>query len=289
MGKALPAGEKIGESWELSDLPEDKSIIANGQLAGLTLEQAIQKFPKEITGDKNFKLPFPLLIKFIDAEDILSIQVHPDEQTCKKMGKGEPKTECWFVLYAEKDAFIYKGLKKGVSKAKIAEAIKKGEVEKLVEKVFVKVGQCHYLPAGIVHSLGPGLIVAEIQTPSDTTYRVFDFNRLDQTGKPRPLHIEEALESIHFENPDKLPITTEGRLIDCKYFKVDKGHGQAGNIIPLAAGKMKILIFLKGQCWIEDTSSQKTEIKAGDCILIPTSFDGTFAFEKDIEYLTVTI
>ena len=273
----------------MSDLPEDKSIITNGELAGLTLEQAIKKYPQEITGDKNFRLPFPLLIKFIDAEDILSIQVHPDEEICKKMGKGEPKTECWFVLDAEKDAFIYKGLKKGVTKEKFAEAIKKGEVEKLVEKVFVKVGQCHYLPAGIVHSLGPGLIVAEIQTPSDTTYRVFDFNRLDHTGKPRPLHIEDALKSIHFENPDKLPVTTEGRLIDCNYFKVDKGQGQAGKMMPLTAGKMKILIFLKGQCRIEDTSSQITEIKAGDCILIPASFDGTLGFKDNSEYLTVTI
>jgi mannose-6-phosphate isomerase len=285
----LPAGEKIGESWELSDLPEDKSVIANGELKGLTLNEAIKKYPKEITGDKNFKLPFPLLIKFIDAEDILSIQVHPDEKTCKKLGKGEPKTECWYIINAEAGAFIYKGLKKGVTKKQFAEAIDNGTVEEFVQKVYVKAGECHYLPAGTVHTMGPGLMVAEIQTPSDTTYRVFDFNRVDEMGKSRPLHIEEALESIHFENRDELPVTTVGRLVSSRYFKVDKGHQAAGCEMLLSAGIMKVLIITSGKGRIKSGDEDATEFKAGDCLLVPADYEGAAVFEKETEYLTVTI
>jgi mannose-6-phosphate isomerase len=288
-GKNLPPGEKIGESWELSDLPQDKSVITNGQLAGLTISDAIRKFPEEITGDANFKLPFPLLIKFIDAEDILSIQVHPDEQTCRKMAKGEPKTECWVVLSAAPGAFIYKGLKSGVTKKQFTAAIESGKVEELLQKVPVEVGQCHYLPAGTAHALGPGLIIAEIQTPSDTTYRVFDFNRLDDKGKPRPLHIKEALESIHFENPEPLPVTTVGRLADCRFFKVDKGHQAADCELLLSAGKMKVLIITKGSGIIETADEIVTDFAAGDVLLAPAYYQGAVVFKADTEYLTVTL
>ena len=196
-GKDIPAGEKIGESWELADLPDDKSVIANGELAGQTISSVIEKYPKEITGDENFSGPFPLLIKFLDAEDILSVQVHPDAQSCRRIGKGNPKTECWYIISAVGGAVIYKGLKKGVSRKQFAAAIKEGSVAELLAKVPVEAGECHFLPAGTAHSIGAGLLIAEIQTPSDTTYRVFDWNRVDDTGKARELHIEEALESIH--------------------------------------------------------------------------------------------
>jgi mannose-6-phosphate isomerase len=291
-GRELPADKKIGESWELSDLPEDKSVIINGELAGLTLNAAIKKYPNEIMGDKDFKLPFPLLIKFINAEDILSIQVHPDEETCKKLGKGEPKTECWYIINAESGSFIYKGLKKGVTKKQFAEAIDNGTVEEFVQKVYVKAGECHYLPAGTIHTMGPGLIVAEIQTPSDTTYRVFDFNRVDENGKSRPLHIKQALESIHFENRESAeggPVTTVGRLVNCKYFNVDKGHQAAGCEMLLSAGKMKVLIFIGGQCRIESPEQESLQSKAGDCLLVPADYEGAAVFEKETEYLTVTL
>jgi len=175
--KDIPPFEKIGESWELADLPNDKSIISNGELTGQTLISAIEKYPKEITGNEDFSGPFPLLIKFLDAQDILSVQVHPDPETCRRMGKGEPKTECWYIISAEPDAVIYKGLKKGVTKERFAKAIKKGNVADMLEKVTVEKGQCHFLPAGTAHAIGPGLLIAEIQMPSDTTYRVFDWNR----------------------------------------------------------------------------------------------------------------
>ena len=309
--KDIPPGEKIGESWELADLPDDKSVISNGELTGQTLNSVIAKYPKEITGDENFSGPFPLLIKILDAEDILSVQVHPDEQTCRRLGKGVPKTECWYIISAVEEAVIYKGLKKGVSKEQFAEAIKKGSVAELLTKVSVEAGQCHFLPAGTAHSIGAGLLIAEIQTPSDTTYRVFDWNRVDDTGKARQLHIEEALESIHFDaRSDNLSVTTAGRLVDCKYFKIDKNAEAKGRELPFPPGKIKTLIILTGSGTIPGAEAnpvdpvrnsttadikQKQEIsngvefKAGDTLLVPADYKGAIRFADDTQYLIITI
>jgi len=289
-GKEIPSGEKIGESWELADLPEDKSVISNGEFAGKTLSWAIQNHPKEITGDENFTGSFPLLIKLLDAQDILSVQVHPDEQTCIRLGKGEPKTECWYIITAEPGAVIYKGLKKGVAKDTFAAATQKGNVAELLTKVTVEAGECHFLPAGTAHSIGAGLLIAEIQTPSDTTYRVFDFNRVDDTGKPRQLHIEAALESIHFDaSEDNLSVTTTGRLVDCKYFKIDKGHQGQNCELLLSAGEMKTLMILTGLGTILPTEGNPVEFKTGDTILVPAAYEGAIRFAADTQYLTVTI
>ena len=289
-GKDVPTEKEIGESWELADLPEDKSVISNGELAGRTLGSVIQDYPKEITGDENFTGPFPLLIKLLDAQDILSVQVHPDEQTCERLGKGEPKTECWYIISAAPGAVIYKGLKKGVSKDTFAAAIQQGNVAELLTKVTVEAGECHSLPAGTVHSIGAGLLIAEIQTPSDTTYRVFDFDRVGNNGKPRQLHIEEALESIHFDaSEDNLSVTTTGRLVDCKYFKIDKGHQAENCELLLSAGKMKTLIVLAGLGTILPTKGNPVEFKAGDTILVPAAYEGAIRFAAETQYLTVTI
>jgi mannose-6-phosphate isomerase len=288
--KDIPAFEKIGESWELADLPEDKSVIANGELAGQTLSWAVKKYPEQITGNKNFATPFPLLIKFLDAEDILSVQVHPDAQTCRRLGKGQPKTECWYIIAAAPGAVIYKGLKKGVTKGQFAEAIENGTVAEVLAKVPVQAGQCHFLPAGTVHSIGPGLLIAEIQTPSDTTYRVFDFNRVDDSSKARELHIEEALESINFGLwSSELPVTTVGRLVDCEYFKVDKADQRNGSELLLSPGKMKTMIFITGCGTILSADANPVEFRTGDTILIPATYQGAIRFADDTQYLTVAI
>jgi len=288
--KDLPPFEKIGESWELADLPDDKSVISNGELVGQTLSEVIQQHPKVITGDDKFTLPFPLLIKFLDAEDILSVQVHPDAETCARLGKGQPKTECWYIVDAAPGAVIYKGLKENVKKEDFAQAIEKGTVAELLARVSVQAGQCHFLPAGTPHSIGPGLLIAEIQTPSDTTYRVFDFNRVDNTGKHRELHIQEALESIHFgASSDDLAVTTIGRLVDSKYFKVDKGHQAKGCEVFLSTGKMKTIIILAGSGTILSANEEPVEFKAGDCMLVPAIYEGAIRFADETQYLTVTI
>lgn len=288
-GKDTPAGKKIGESWELADLPDDKSVIANGELTGKTITEVLQKFPQQITGKKEYRPPFGLLIKFIDAADRLSVQVHPDLQAVKKLKTGTPKTECWYIIDTEANACIYKGLKTGTTREQFTESIKSGTCAEFLNKVSVKPGQCHFLPAGTVHAIGAGVLIAEIQTPSDTTFRVFDWNRL-QNGKPRQLHIQQALESINFsQKPNDLPVTTGGRLVDTEFFKVEKITAQGGTSSQIRDGIMKVIIFIKGSGQIKSGGLQAVDFSKGQVILLPAAFEGEMIFADLTEYLLTTI
>lgn len=288
--KGLPAEVIIGESWELADLPEDKSEIVNGPLAGQTIDQVIAEFGSAITGKEDYRPPFPLLIKILDAQDVLSVQVHPDSETCKRTGKGKPKTECWYILDALPGAVIYKGLKPGTTKEQFAEAIDNGTCEDHLLKVPVQVGECHFLPSGTCHAIGAGLLIAEIQQPSDTTYRVFDWNRVDgKTGKGRQLHIDDALESIHFDSSgDNLSVRRVGRLVDADEFTVDKGHQMPGEEV-LFSGQMKVLIIVSGTGVFDAERCESVSFKKGDCILIPAEFEGVMTTKTECEYLTAAV
>jgi mannose-6-phosphate isomerase len=288
--KALPAGLSIGESWELSDLPHGQSVVANGPLAGRTLRTLMEQFGPEITGKTSFIGPFPLLIKLLDAEDVLSVQVHPDAHACRKMRKGEPKTECWYIIAAQPGAAIYNGLKRGVTREAFEKAVRSGTCADLLNRVPVEVGQCHFLPSGMCHAIGQGLVIAEIQQPSDTTYRVFDWNRTDaNTGLPRQLHIEDALESIHFDDAPIAPPTTIGRLVDCPEFKVDKGHLLSGGEVLLKIGTMRVLVILTGRGQIVAEAVEPVRFAAGQTLLIPAAYEGVMEVGQNCEYLTVTV
>ncbi|MCD4831811.1 MAG: class I mannose-6-phosphate isomerase [Anaerohalosphaeraceae bacterium] len=289
-GKDIPQGQKIGESWELADLAEGKSMVKAGPLAGQTIAEIIERFgSKAVMGIENYSPPFPLLIKILDAEDVLSVQVHPDGPTCQRMGKGNLKTECWYIIAAESGACIYKGLKKGVTREQFAKAIADGNVEELLIKVLVNVGECHFLPAGTVHAIGAGLLIAEIQTPSDTTYRVFDWNRVDPaSGKGRQLHIEDSLESIHFEHdPAALSVSDSGMLVDCEFFKVEKCVKTDGEV-SFASGKMSVLMFIEGSGIISGPGEQ-TEFAKGDCLMLPAEIDCQMKCNDSCTYLNITI
>lgn len=288
-GKDIPQGN-IGESWELADLPEDKSEIVNGPLAGKTIDQIINEFGEDVTGDKNYRPPFPLLIKILDAQDVLSVQVHPDEATCKRSEKGDPKTECWYIIDKAPNAAIYKGLKPGTTKEQFEKAIEDGTTADLLEKIEVEVGDCHFLPSGTAHAIGKGLLIAEIQQPSDTTYRVFDWNRLDDKGKGRQLHVEDALESIHFDpSGDNLSVESVGRLVDSDQFNVDKARQAADCQTLLSSGQMKVLIFITGAGTIEGQDTETVQFVKGDTMLIPASYEGVIKFTDDTQYLIATV
>jgi mannose-6-phosphate isomerase len=288
LGKDFPADKKIGESWELADLPNDKTVITNGEFTGKTISELLQKYPEQITGRKNYQPPFGLLIKLIDAAEVLSVQVHPDKDAVKRLKTGNPKTECWYIIDAEPNSCIYKGLKADTTKQQFAQSIKDGSCAELLNKVPVKPGQCHFLPAGTVHAIGAGILLAEIQTPSDTTFRVFDWNRL-QNGKPRQLHIEQALESINFEQKaDELTITTNGRLVDTKFFKIDKIAAQAGTCGKITKGIMKVIIIINGSGQITSKNSEAVDFAKGQTILLPAAIEGEMLFGSDTEYLSVT-
>src|SRR5664279_4551011 len=199
--KQLPPGKPIGESWEISDRPGDASVIANGPLAGKNLRWLMENHGRELLGDAKPAAAgrFPLLCKILDAREKLSLQVHPPASKAKEL-QGEPKTEMWFIAEAAPDASLYVGLKKGVTRAEFEQKISDGSVADCFHRIPVKAGDTMFLPSGRVHAIGDGLVIFEIQQNSDTTYRVFDWNRVGLDGKPRELHIAQSLASIDFSD-----------------------------------------------------------------------------------------
>lgn len=192
-----------GESWEISGLEGDVSVVAEGFLEGNDLNELMEIYMYDLVGDEVYHrcgLGFPLLIKYIDAAENLSIQVHPDDQLAGERYDLNGKTELWYVLDADPGAGLYVGFKKGVQKKEYLEAVKKGNLDQLLQFYPVKKGDVFFIPAGTVHAIGKGVLLAEIQQPSDITYRIFDWNRTDEYGRQRELHTEEATEAIHFDD-----------------------------------------------------------------------------------------
>jgi mannose-6-phosphate isomerase len=208
-GKALPAGATIGESWEISDRPGDVSVIANGPLAGRDLRWLMASHSAELLGTAQpMGGRFPLLVKLLDAQDKLSLQVHPPADRAAQLG-GESKTEAWYFAATEPGAEIYAGLRRGTTRADFEQRLRDGTVAECFHRLPVQRGDAMFLPSGRVHALGAGSVLFEIQQNSDTTYRVFDWNRVGLDGQPRALHVASALASIAFDDfePALAPVT----------------------------------------------------------------------------------
>jgi mannose-6-phosphate isomerase len=201
-GKPLPGQQPYGESWEVCDVPGESSVIADGPAAGRTLAELMARGAEALLGAARPAAGgrFPLLVKLLDCRDRLSVQVHPDAAAAAAIGGGaRTKTEAWVVLHADPAARIWLGLKPGVTRGAFAAAIANDTVEDLLHVVEPTAGDCFYIPSGTVHALGAGLVVAEVQETSDTTYRAYDWGRAGLDGRPRQLHVEEALASIRFD------------------------------------------------------------------------------------------
>lgn len=233
-GRTLPA-DKIGESWDIACHPNGTSIVANGIYKGKTLKQIIEFYGKKILGSNvQDESTFPLLIKLLDASDVLSVQVHPvDEYARIHENGGSGKTEMWYVIDAKPDARLVYGIKPGITREYFAQALENGSLEECLNELEVQQGDVIYIPSGMVHAIGAGILICEIQQNSDTTYRVFDWNRLGDDGKPRELHIKKALDVIDFDGrhnlQGKLPglevYTGKNRCtyyVACKYFAMEK-------------------------------------------------------------------
>lgn len=315
LGKQLPPQKQIGESWELYDFPPGvvegssgwvSAEVSNGPLAGRTLHDLLGEFGKAIHGDVAL-VPgsgqFPILIKFLDAKEDLSVQVHPDEKYAAQHADAYLKSECWYIFQHEPDARILKGVVPGVGKEQFKKGIAEGTVESLINAIPVKEGQCYYLPSGTVHALGAGILVAEVQMPSDTTYRVFDFNRIDATtGKPRKLHVEQALENIDFTGALEAKSkqtrshvagfhTTVTRLVDCPYFKLEKVRMTEGVQEPIPYDEPVIWMMLEGTVQVKvDGVSQPTIITKGETVLLPAEMKNpTINTTSDCVWLEVTL
>ena len=211
-GKKLPAKASIGESWEIVDRPEAQSIVRDGPLHGKTLHELWTQHQQEIFGDVAKFSRFPLLIKLLDAQEKLSLQVHPPENIARKVG-GEPKTEFWYVAITDSNADLFFGLRKAMTRNQFEEAVRAGTVADYVHKIRVTAGNAMFLPAGRLHAVGAGNLLVEIQQNSDTTYRVFDWNRVDENGKARQLHVDQALQCINFDDIEPKLIEPKGELL----------------------------------------------------------------------------
>ena len=222
-GRALPDASPYGESWEISDREKENSIVTGGPFDGLSLHELWTTQRSRIFGDDLPDSPrFPLLIKVLDARDDLSIQVHPPEHLAASLG-GEPKTEMWYIAAADPGAKLHVGLKSGVTRASFEAALADGTVASLVHSIEPRAGESIFIPSGRLHAIGAGLLIHEIQQNSDTTYRVFDWNRPGLDGKPRELHVDASLASIDFDDFEPGMDVPDGRtLARCEYFHVEK-------------------------------------------------------------------
>jgi len=306
LGKALPPDKPIGESWELYDFPPGivegssdwvSSVIANGPLAGKTLHCAVQEFRSDLLGHAKpagTHGQFPLLIKFLDAREDLSVQVHPDEEYAREHPEAHLKTEAWYVMQHDPDSRLFKGLHPDTSRESFADAITHGQVEQHLQSVSANVGDCHYLPSGTVHALGAGMLVAEVQTPSDTTFRVYDFNRIDpSTGKQRKLHVNEAMRCIQFEHRTEQPAgaLAPGVLVTSPFFQISSTSVRAGRKEQIEGSEPIVLIMLEGRAVVRAAESfEPVEIKRGDTVLIPAALSSsTVEADVDCEMLKVSI
>lgn len=229
-GRALPDEAPYGESWEISDREEAQSTVIRGKYQDRTLNDLWENERKTLFGDFHSER-FPLLIKILDAQSDLSIQVHPPTAIATSLG-GEPKTEIWYIAHAEPSAKIYVGLKKETTRRAFENALQNGDPSKLVHTIYPKTGESIHIPSGRLHAIGAGLVIYEIQQNSDTTFRVFDWNRKGLDGKPRQLHIEESLQCIDFEDIEPSMDSPQGNtLANCPYYKVDKWHYKAEDFV----------------------------------------------------------
>ena len=263
-GKAIPAGKHIGETWEISDRADAQSVVANGSAAGQTLRQLIQQHGANLLGTNCRGDRFPLLIKLLDARERLSLQVHPPAALAALLG-GEPKTEMWYVLDAAPDATLIAGLQRGVTRRQFEDALQQGgaAVRACFHELPVRAGDALFVPSGRLHAIGAGLVIAEIQQNSDTTYRVYDWERVDDAGKPRALHVRESLASIDFNDfepkPTPLPIKCEDFVVE----QVDV----AGKLTGRCDGKsFQILGGVTGNLHVNDVP-----LAPGEFILLPAA------------------
>ncbi len=294
-GKALPPGKTIGESWELFDFPPGtvgpdgrqpgddpadwtSARVAVGPLAGVSLHEILLSAPRELLGDASpVATPagpqFPLLIKFLDARQDLSVQVHPPAEYAKTHANAFVKNECWYIIDHEPGARILNGARPGVDRAALEAALRQGQCEEQLNAVPVATGDMFYLPSGTVHALGAGIVAAEVQTPSDTTYRVFDFNRVEPaTGKPRSLHIAQAMDCIDFESSWRAGYTpaadADATIVRAPQFTVDRLTLQAGKSKTYTPGTMRVWMVIAGE-----VSFGAVVARAGQTIVCPAGIE----------------
>lgn len=309
-GRDLPQEAPVGESWECVDLPDVTSHVAEGPLSGVALPDLLSAWGKDLLGDAEYvDGRFPLLIKFLDARETLSVQLHPNPNRVKPSeGADDPaqasspragyKHEAWYVLDAAPDAVIYAGLKPGVDRETLRAALGTPAFADLVAVHPARPGDCFYLPSGTVHALGASLVVAEVQTPSDITYRCYDWQRVGLDGAPRELHLEESLANFRDDvtpedtrvtrAPGRASLGAAHRAATCNHFVIDHVELPPETQRVSASGTMRIWITLSGSGVVRDSQTD-LRLTAGQTILCPASTTAAISSPEGIELLEVTV
>lgn len=274
-----PVQEGIGESWELSDVEGNVSVVANGPMEDKSLDELTHTYGDALVGKKvleQFGTTFPLLIKFIDARDNLSIQVHPDDELAKKRHNSFGKTEMWYVIKAAPDAALYSGFSEQIDANEYVKRVENNTIMEVLQRYDVKAGDVFFLPAGRVHAIGAGCFIAEIQQTSNITYRIYDYNRKDANGNGRELHTELAKDAIdytllpdyrtHYKEEKDKPV----ELVSCKYFTT--------NLLELdkplsrdfaSLDSFVVYICMEGSFRLEDNKGNEVEVHQGQTVLVP--------------------
>ncbi len=271
LGKSLPTPEPYGESWEL----HDSCTVVNGRLRGRSLGELLAAYGESLTGaGHDAGAGFPLLAKFIDARDWLSIQVHPDDQQAREL-EGEPrgKTEAWLVLAAEPGAQLVIGVQPGTDRAQLAKSLQAGQLEALLAYADVQAGDVLYLPSGTIHALGPGILIYEIQQASDTTYRLYDWGRLGLDGQPRELHIDKGLRVANLESLPQVTRPQGDLLVDGTYFQAWR-HRLDGKTLSLRSDdRFQALTCIDGESHVNAPGHDSLRLRKGETGLLPACIE----------------
>jgi len=274
-----PLRSGIGESWEISHVKNNVSMVANGELKGKSIEELIETYGEKLLGRKiinRFSTTFPLLIKFIDARDSLSVQVHPDDRLAKKRHNSFGKTEMWYVIHATPGAFLYSGFVRPMTPNEYVRSLEEDTFMNYLQRHEVKNGDVFFLPAGRVHAIGAGCFIAEIQQTSDITYRIYDYNRRDANGNPRELHTESAKDAIDYTiysdyksnyTPGLQPVQA---LVSCPYFTTNVIEGKKDDTLQTThPDSFTVYICLEGNVQLTDGNGYSVEIRQGETVLLP--------------------
>ncbi|REE01596.1 type I phosphomannose isomerase catalytic subunit [Marinoscillum furvescens] len=282
LGKDFSPLPNCGETWELSGVKGNISEVTNGELAGKLLTDVIAASPKELLGERihsTYGEEFPLLIKFIDAADDLSIQVHPDDELAQKRHNSFGKTEMWYIMQADEGATLISGFNQDLDKESYKKYFDEGKLNDILNREEANAGDVFFLPAGRVHTIGKGLLLAEIQQTSDVTYRIYDFDRTDAEGNKRELHLEESLDAIDYKKYDqyKTPYLDKQDervgIVSCQYFSTNKLHLTENFAVDHSGlDCFKIYICLDGKATVAFDGG-KESLAMGDVVLVPASIE----------------
>lgn len=286
--------ENVGESWEISGVKGNETIVADGPYAGKKLNELVEELKGKLVGEENYQRfgnEFPLLIKFIDARQDLSIQVHPTDEIAKMQGKERGKTEMWYLMDSDKDATLLCGLKKKITPEEYAQMVENDTIVDAIDRYEVKEGDCFFLPAGRIHAIGTGCFLAEIQQTSDVTYRIYDFKRKDKNGNYRQLHTKEAAECINYNvesnyRTEYTPVKNQGvSLVQCPYFNTAVYDLDEPMTIDYSElDSFVILIGVKGNATITDNEGNTFTLQAGESVLVPATTE-TLKVDGNIKFL----